>query len=176
MWRGNQPNKLATHVKNRWKGQSHKGVLRTVPEEGEELLVVCESSDDSCVVASDNRISCGRYDGEECKSRGCCYDASTTNCYMNAKSSPFYSLRRKWSHDSHYVTSSGDTFYKKPEMPCEICPKDIGWNGYNINGQTICHTKPTRNGMKSTFVQSYDSPVTLYLFFSFLTLNDRDKS
>ena len=133
---------------NKWKGTSNEGVLGTYTEDVvNEHLVVCESPDNSCVVATDNKISCGNYDETQCQGRGCCFDSMTNSCYLNSKSSPFYSLRRKWSHDSYYVTINGDTFYEKPKMPCEICSEDEGWKGYNINGHTICHIKPTDEGI-----------------------------
>jgi len=157
MWRGQQPSLWETQVTNGWKGTSNDGQLRTnrEAEDEKELLVVCESPDNSCLVANDNRISCGNLDETQCLDKGCCFESSTSVCYFNARSSPFYSLRTKWSHDSNYLKVNEDTFHKKPEMPCEICSKEKGWKGYNIDGHTICHNKPTSEGTQFKLNNGY---------------------
>lgn len=172
MWRGQPPNSGALQVKNKWMQTTNKGVLTTLSDNAETLLVVCETTDDSCIVAGENRISCGSHDEAQCRSRGCCYDSVSTVCYLNSKSSPFYSLRRKWSHDTHYVTKDENTFYKKPKMPCEVCPADLGWKGYHINGETICHTKPTDHGLTLTLphISTNDERVTIYKNFPLLLI------
>ena len=117
-------------------------------EEGSNLMVVCETPDNSCNVALDNRINCGDYDQSSCIHRGCCYDAKTAICYFNSKSSPFYSLRTKSPRFSKYVGDAESNFYEKPKMPCEICPPSKDWKGYNVDGRTICHLQPSQEGKR----------------------------
>ena len=59
-----------------------------------------------------------------------------------------YFLSLKLGNFSTYENETGTTFFKKPEMPCEICPKSVGWQGYNIDDLTICHYKPNEEGQK----------------------------
>ena len=144
MWRSTSATR-GSRVKVQWKEPESVAVLNPT-EDGSNLLVVCETPDNSCNVALDNRINCGDYDQQSCINKGCCYDANTANCYFNSKSSPFYSLRTKSPQDSKYSEDSESNFYKKPNMPCEICPKSQGWKGYIVYGQTICHVKPSQDG------------------------------
>ena len=156
MWRGQEPSLWGDQVTSAWKGTSQESQLRTNSdiEDEKELLVVCESLDNSCLVSNENRISCGNYTETQCQDRGCCHDSKSNGCFFNSKSSPFYSWRKKWSYDSNYLSITGDTFYKKPEMACEICPKDLGWKGYHINGHTICYNKPTDEGKEYQLVDT----------------------
>ena len=65
---------------------------------------------------------------------------------VKADSSSFYFLSLKTTDLSTYENAPGTTFFKKPEMPCDICPKSVGWQGYNINDHTTCHMKPDEEG------------------------------
>ena len=65
---------------------------------------------------------------------------------VKADSSAFYFLSSKSIDHSQYENSVGFTFFKKPKIPCEICPRSVGWQGYNINDHTVCYVKPDERG------------------------------
>ena len=73
---------------------------------------------------------------------------------IKSDSSPFYYLSVKTVDHFLYEDEPGTTFFKKPDMPCEICHKSVGWAGYHIDDHTICYLEPDGAG-KSFIVENF---------------------